>query len=633
MNSATVLSLVAAAIEVVMGVLALGFGRAPGWVHFKTFALIAFTAAVYSTGNTAFAHDSGRPLLVAWVGRINTAAACLHCATWIAFVRQQYGEPLRAWDRRLMAGLGGLGLASLIPGLVLTDESVTQVVAWAGVTYHVVQPTDFGAVAVPAISLSLIVPAVGYAQKVRANKPGARAHLFGFLVFFAAACNETLVSIGWLANLYLVDLGLLAVVLSVSADMIFRVTEDATRLRALSTRLTREVEERTAELTRTRDNLIRAERLAALGRLSASIGHEINNPLSYVIGNLEYAAGELRRLDAPKQLSEALRDAFSGADRIRKIVRELRAFSRGSEREERELVNLEDAVEAAIKLVSGELRLTARLEREFHVLPKVSADPARLTQVFVNLLMNAIQAIPSEVAESSAGVIRVRLLPADDALVAVEISDSGVGISEADKQRLFEPFFSTRPQDKGTGLGLFVSLGIVNALGGRIDVTSEPQRGTTVRVTLPVAEARAAKPPSVQTARATPNHRVLVIDDDALVAKTLARILNEHEVEVVTNGRDALERLSRDGSAIDLVLCDLMMPDMTGMELYETIEQRMPALSQRFVFISGGGVTERARLFIERHADRVLAKPIESSLLHRLVAQRASPPPPAPVLT
>lgn len=628
MNPATVLSLVAAAIELVMGALALGFGRAPGWTHFRRFAVIAFTAAAYSAGNIVFASDGHSLELIAWVGRINTAIACLHCATWIVFVREQYADPLGRWDRRLIGALLGLAALTLIPGAVLTSSSVEQRLDWADVTYHVVQPSLFGAVAVPLISLSLLLPAIAYARKVRARRPGATTHLIGFSIFFASAINETLVSLDLIENLYLVDIGLLAVVLSVCAEMIFRVTEDGARLHVLSTRLSREVDERTAELVETRDTLVRAERLAALGRLSASIGHEINNPLSYVIGNLEYAVGELARLEAPSQLHEALRDAFSGADRIRKIVRELRAFSRGSDRDRRELVSLEDVLEAAIKLVSGELRHTARLERDYRVLPKVLADPTRLTQVFVNVLMNAIQSIQPETAGSAAARIRVSVREHDARLVSVDITDTGVGISEADRQRLFEPFFSTKPQDKGTGLGLFVSLGIVSALGGQIEVSSVAGQGTTVHVRLEIAEGAPAPEATSEPPPSSFNQRVLVIDDDALVAKTLARILNDHEVEVVTSGRDALERLSRDGSAIDLVLCDLMMPDMTGMDVYEAIEQRMPALSSRFVFISGGGVTERARRFIERHADRVLAKPIESSQLYRLVAERSNPSPP-----
>ena len=191
---------------------------------------------------------------------------------------------------------------------------------------------------------------------------------------------------------------------------------------------------------------------------------------------------------------------------------------------------------------------------------------------------------------------------------------------------MFEPFFSTKPQDKGTGLGLFVSLGIVSALGGRIDVESEVGRGTLVRVVMPIPEGivpvvervSSLPPPSVK------NRRLLVVDDDVLVARTLVRLLSEHRVEVATSGRDAMAKLASEGNEFDLVLCDLMMPDVTGMDLYEEVEKQQPGLAARFVFISGGGVTERSRRFLETHADRVLPKPIDSAQLTRLLAKRTA---------
>jgi CheY-like chemotaxis protein len=297
-------------------------------------------------------------------------------------------------------------------------------------------------------------------------------------------------------------------------------------------------------------------------------------------------------------------------------------------------VDVRDALEAAIKIVWSELRHRARLSRDDLVsVPKVCADPSKLTQVFVNVLMNAIQAIPEERAGQEGAVITLRTRQLSGERLAIEISDTGVGISEGDRRRLFEPFFSTKPHDKGTGLGLFVSLGIVSAFGGSIDLESAPGQGTTVRIVLPVGhgiesdEARADAPAPPSGA----HQRLLVVDDDVLVARTLARLLRGHSVEVVASGRAALERLAAQGSGFDLVLCDLMMPELTGMDVYEEVVRRHPRLADRFVFISGGGVTERSRRFIELHADRVLSKPIDSRQLSELMARtvdanRLTPP-------
>jgi signal transduction histidine kinase/ActR/RegA family two-component response regulator len=626
MNAATALSLVTFAIELVFGALALAFAGAPGWRYFKIFALVAFTAAIYGANDAVIAYSQTSHAIIPWVARLNACVAFLHCAAWIAYVRRQYDDPLRRIDRGAIAVLMFLAALSLVPSALMTDEVMTQTVRWAGVTYQVPVLSKLGELLVPSFPIALVLPVIGYIKKARAGAPGAFNHLAGFSIFYATVVNEVFVTLEWIDNLYLVDLGFLAAVLSVSADFTYRVTADARRLQALSNELSRQVEDRTRELIETRDNLVRAERLAALGRLSASVGHEINNPLSYVIGNLEYVSKELAQGRANEGVQEALRDAASGAERIRRIVHELRAFVRGSDRDRRELVDLSEVLEASVKLVWSELRHRARLEREIATLPKLHADPIRLTQVFVNVLMNAVQAIPEERAGRGDSVITVRTRQLSNHELAVEIADTGVGIAEADRPRLFEPFFSTKPQDKGTGLGLFVSLGIVSSLGGRIDVESREGRGTLVRVVLPIPEEISPRVERVSSLPppAVKDRRLLVVDDDVLVARTLVRLLSEHRVDVVTSGREALARLAVEGPDFDLVLCDLMMPDITGMDVYEEVERKHPGLASRFVFISGGGVTERSRRFLEQHAERVLPKPIDSAELLRLLAKRTA---------
>ena len=626
MNAATLLTLIACAVEVVMGTLALAFARAPGWRHFRTFALVAFSAAAYGLADAVFASAAPPDELVVMAGRSNLAMGCLHCATWIAYIRHQYSDPLTRLDRCLMAVLATIGLIGLVPGATHGAPVVLQTIAWANVTYHIPTATAVGSVLMLAVPLSLVFSAYNYVRKAQQRAPGARVHVLGFLILFAAMLNEVLVANGWIDNLYLVDLGFLAAVLSVCVEMTYRVTGDARRLQELSDNLARQVEERTRELMLTRDNLARAERLAALGRLSASIGHEINNPLSYVIGNLNYICEELNDEQSERQealILSAVEDALGGAERIRRIVAELRAFGSSSERDARRPVDVNQLREEALKLARGETRHRVRLERRYEPVPKVMADATRLTQVCVNLIVNAAQSIPEDRAGSDSAIVtlRTRMLP--DERLALEISDTGAGIREEARERLFEPFFTTKATAGGTGLGLFVSLGIVTGLGGTIEIDSRVGEGTTVRVILPAYEG--AEPEQDEIARssirALKNRRLLVVDDDVLVARTLARQLSGHHVEVVSSGQAALERLSTGKSNFDLVLCDLMMPDMTGMEVYEAVEEKCPALAERFVFISGGGVTERSRKFLEAHADRVLPKPIDNRQLCELLVR------------
>jgi signal transduction histidine kinase/CheY-like chemotaxis protein len=624
MNAATLLTLTACALEVVMGSLALAFASAEGWRHFRAFAVIAFSAAAYSLGNSVFASSDPPATLVVIAGRANLAIACLHNIGWIIYVRRQYGEALGRFERRTIILLAAIAVLGVVPGWAMSDAIAEQRVDWAGVTYHVPTPSSVGLLFMFVVPLFLAVPALTYARKALQGTPGARVHVVAFSILFLTMLNESLVGAGVFDNLYLIDLGFLAAVLSVCGEMTYRVTGDARRLQQLSANLAREVQERTNELIQTRDNLVRSERLAGLGRLSASIGHEINNPLSYVIGNLNYVCDELADEQSVRQdalIESAVRDALGGAERIRKIVGELRAFNLSTEPDARRVVDVVEVMEAATKLARGEIRHRARLDRRYAVSPKVMADPTKLTQVFVNVLVNAAQAIPEERTTRGEARITLRTRLLDDGRVAIEIVDTGVGIEEEVRQRLFEPFFTTKAGDRGTGLGLFVSLGIVTSFGGNIEVSSRIGVGTTVRILLPVWEGADPMPEAAphRSIRALKNRRLLVVDDDVLVARTLARQLSGHQVEVVLSGQAALDRLGSEGHGFDLVLCDLMMPDMTGMDVYELVEERFPSVAERFVFVSGGGVTERSRRFLERHAARVLPKPIDSRQLCELL--------------
>ena len=625
MNAATLLTLTACALELVMGSLALAFASADGWRHFRAFAVIAFSAAAYSLGNSVFASADPPLGLVELAGRANLALACLHCAAWVVYVRLQYGEPVGRRDRQAIGSLAAIAAVGLVPGWVMSSVMTVQRVRWADVTYHVPEPTPLGLVLMLVVPAFLAIPALTYLRKARLRTPGALVHVVAFSVLFLTMLNESLVGAGLLDNLYLIDLGFLAAVLSVCGEMTFRVTTDARRLRQLSENLAREVEDRTRELMLTRDNLVRSERLAGLGRLSASIGHEINNPLSYVIGNLNYLCDELADDQSVRQdalIESAVRDALGGAERIRRIVGELRAFNLSSERDERRPVDIAEVLESATQLARGEIRHHARLVKRYGAIPKVLADPSKLAQVFVNVLVNAAQAIPEERTNSGEGSITLSTSALGDGRIVVEIADTGMGIEDDVKQRLFEPFFTTKADDRGTGLGLFVSLGIVTGFGGSIEVDSRIGEGTTIRIFLPAwrgadVEPTDSAPRSLRALRQ--RRRLLIVDDDVLVARTLARQLSGHHVEVVLGGQAALDRIASGGHVFDLVLCDLMMPDLTGMDVYETVEANHPQLAERFVFVSGGGVTERSRCFIERHAERVLPKPIDSQKLCELL--------------
>ncbi len=407
------------------------------------------------------------------------------------------------------------------------------------------------------------------------------------------------------------------------------------------------VEDRTKELARanqeldthlrtlraTQAQLVQAGKMAAVGTLAAGVGHEINNPLSYIVSNLEHACEEadalMKRLEQGpedvrerlREMEQVLREALMGADRVRRIVRDLKTFSRQDE-DTRGPVDLRAVMDSAAKLAAGELRPRAQLVRDYTEVPRVEGNEARLAQVFLNLIINAAQALPEGKPEQNE--VRLVTRSVGEEFVAAEVHDTGSGIPPEVVGRIFDPFFTTKPVGVGTGLGLALCHAFITSMGGRIEVESQVGRGTMFRVTLPVARGEAA-----QASRAVEfkkgvsmRGRVLVVDDDPLVSSALRRTLSrEHDVEVVVSSRRALEMLTSPQGIYDVILCDLMMPEMTGMELHAQLDATVPERAQRMVFVTGGAYTPAAQSFLERVSNPRLEKPFEPEKLRERVRE------------
>ncbi|RKH03948.1 response regulator [Corallococcus carmarthensis] len=375
--------------------------------------------------------------------------------------------------------------------------------------------------------------------------------------------------------------------------------------------------------------LVAAERVAAVGTLAAGVGHEINNPLAYLALNLEAARRGLaaQGAAAPEAVRDALssvRGAQEGAERIRLIVRDLQVFSREGA-PERGLVDLNALVPPAVRVVLHTLRSRARLVEDFGPVPRVLGSEARLGQVLLNLLVNAMQAIP----EGDPGRHEVRVRTGTDASghARVEVEDTGGGIAPDVLPRIFDPFFTTKGNDEGTGLGLAICQQIVRTHGGELRVHSVPGQGTTFTLLLPPAPVQSAGSPPLHavargagdsgpgTAASGRKGRVLIVDDEPRLAQSMRLLLEPgHEVVTVTRGEDALARLAA-GESFDVVLCDLQMPGMDGIAVYRRLQQEAPAMVQRVVFISGGASSPEARAFVETVAHRVLEKPVRPDVL------------------
>ncbi|MDY7228573.1 two-component regulator propeller domain-containing protein [Hyalangium rubrum] len=380
---------------------------------------------------------------------------------------------------------------------------------------------------------------------------------------------------------------------------------------------------RLQELQTTRQRLAHAEKMAAVGTLAAGVGHEINNPLAFIISNLHYAAEEVHDAASrvnkdgrwAEEVEQALREALEGADRVRKIVQDLKAFSR-VQPEQPQQVDPHVVLDLALSIADTELRHRAQVVKNYTPGLKVLGDETRLGQVFLNLLVNAAQAIPEGRTQSNE--IRITTRKNERGQALVEVTDTGTGIPAEVLPRIFEPFFTTKPVGMGTGLGLSICHSYVQAMGGDIRVHSEVGRGTTFEVVLPLAPEPARSERSRDSSDDDddgPSARLMVIDDEPLLTTALSRMLEpEHEVEAFTSAHRALERL-RSGEEFALILCDLMMPEMTGMELYATLCREAPELAERMVFITGGAFTEAGRSFLEKTHLPWLEKPFEPDSL------------------
>jgi signal transduction histidine kinase/CheY-like chemotaxis protein len=385
------------------------------------------------------------------------------------------------------------------------------------------------------------------------------------------------------------------------------------------------------------EKLLLADRLSAIGTLAAGAAHEINNPLTYAMINAEYVLRQLRAIVAEKPpagrsafdpseqvppLVESLVQALDGMTRIREIVRNLMTFSQGTV-ETHTLVDVRSVVESSIQMALHEIVHRARLVREMGEVPPVEANEARLGQVFLNLIVNAAQAIPE--GDTPKHEVRVVTRTDEAGNAVVEVVDTGAGIPSDVLPRIFDPFFTSKAPDKGVGLGLSISLGTVKALGGTIRVSSHLGRGTAFRVVLPPAKGwRPTRPAPLRDAPAVERKRLLVVDDDARVSEALERALSAvTDVEATTDARAVLGRIA-DGERWDIILCDLMMPDMSGMDLFREVLRVAPDAAACIVFMTAGAFTPRARAFLDGVRNACLEKPFEIAKLRNMIAHAGS---------
>jgi len=364
--------------------------------------------------------------------------------------------------------------------------------------------------------------------------------------------------------------------------------------------------------------LLRAEdRLASVGLMAAGIAHEINNPLTYALCNVDLLEERIAALPSEAstaELSEMLEQVREGVERAAEVAREVTLFSR-SERGEATTADIHRILDSCAKLATVQLRGRAQVVKRYGTVPPVRGQRERLGQVFLNLLLNAAQAIPA--GREAENFVTITTSAQDGDAVVVEVHDTGEGIRPELMKVIFDPLFTTKRE--GTGLGLAVARALVADEGGSMTVESEVGKGSTFRVILRAAPAREEQRESPGVVEApSPGKRVLIVEDEPRLAKVIQLILSSYVTTTAASGREALERL-RAGDRYDLILTDLTIGDIDGFAIFERIRAERPGLEQRVVFMSGDPGTPRAHAFFRAIPNPVIEKPFDPQRLLEVI--------------
>jgi two-component system NtrC family sensor kinase len=372
-----------------------------------------------------------------------------------------------------------------------------------------------------------------------------------------------------------------------------------------------EVEAQRSQTQLVQERLLQSEKMSSIGQLVSGVAHELNNPLTGIMGFAQLLL--LKDLDETNR--QQVETIYGEAERASKIVSNLLTFARRRD-SRKEHANVNTLIQRVLELRNYDLRV-----RNINVvedlspdLPDTMVDTNQLLQVFLNLIINAEQAMRADDSEGAEGTLRITTKKSAGNTIHASFSDTGPGMDEATLRRIFDPFFTTKAAGEGTGLGLTISYGIIEQHGGRIWAESRPGKGTAFTIELPVVAAQSPARAASPASHATPStsvgrHHILVVDDEEAIQKLLTGVLqmDGHLVAVASNGREALDRVGKE--AFDLIITDIKMPVMGGHDLYRRLEEQGNPLARRVIFITGDTVAPETRKFLQGVHNAVLSKP------------------------
>jgi len=639
MNVMFIIAVVSLALHFGTTAALLILGQAPRWRRVRWFGAVSFTAGCYSAVDAIAALRAPGEPDVTWSLRLNLFIATLHGASWLLFTyapRDGRWGSIPRWVRRVVAVAITVVAVGSATGVVAAAQREMLLVPMLGVAYERSLLSAIGNVFSLIPFGLLFIAMVGVWRERRRGVEGTTSVLIGFVLFLAAAIEELLVAAGVVPFIFLGDVGYVCVVVPVTLQLFRQFRDDADQLDVLTEHLADEVQRRTEERDVAREQIIEQQRLAALGRLAAGVGHEINNPLQYLRFTLEELRACAKDMNND-HASQMIEHSFEGVDRIRQVVEDLRTYVRPNVTELAPL-DLRDVVQAALRVGAPQFRQGITVTTNLASVPLVIGHEGRLVQVVLNPLVNGMQAM-QHAGRSDRMTMHVRTGTTRDGWAEIEIRDEGPGFSPDVVSRLGEPYVTTKSGEGGTGLGLFVSRGIVEAHGGRMSFLEAPDGGAIVRVALPPA-----KPANVQALlertpgggvllSPTPSNvkrtsvRVMVVEDDEPALRAILRGLEAEGFTPTgfTAGQQALAWLQEHGEhAVHLVVTDLMMPGMSGWEFAAKLGESFPAHRESLVVLTGGASTREAQEFVQDERLLVLEKPIARQALASALRQRAA---------
>ena len=593
-----------------LAVLGYRFARLPGWRDQRWFWLIAASASLYTGFNVIVTLDV--PVWAVQLGAHgNWVSLALHVIAWNLHSAAHFHERSTRFERVFIALVSTVAVLALLPNVLLGSGVLTH--HFFGIAYHEPPTTVIGSLAALPLYAALLIPLARFLRDAR-RSDDARRYAAGLLVLAATGLNDLLASTGRYSLPYLLDFGFLLMVALVWTALMERFTSATHRLDMLSTQLEGIVTERTEELAKAHEALAQAERLAAVGRLSAGVAHEINNPSAAVVSNLSYLKTSLSNGSLPPDAEEALADSLTSMGKIARIVRQLLDTGRVAATDS----SLRSTFDVALAVANAVQTARAAMDRPLEIVLEVPAilgvgDQLMVEQVLVNLIVNGAQAVP----ESRAPRIEIHAEKLTSG-VKLSVTDNGEGMSADVARRAFEPFFSTKPFGKGTGLGLSVSLGLAKAVGGDLRVSDTSSAGTTMELLIRSGLHLSSVPPA-QAARGVRSvQRLLVVDDDPIVRESLSRMLSKaFQVETAGGVGDARHRMS--GAHFDAILCDVMMDEGGGEAFYSWLQRERPSSAGRVIFVTGGVTDEASRRFLDAQGQPVLYKPVDLITVERTV--------------